>query len=172
LKVKTRHVLGSIAETLERCPADFEFDREGALKLLPTRHVLGSITDTLERCPADFEFDREGALQLLPTRHVLGSIADTLEQCPADFEFDREGALQLLPTRHVPGSIAETLERCPADFKLQTGSISPQFHVVFNDLFSMVMSIGIEDDAPDFWKTLWIDSRLQKKIKKKFKDAS
>jgi hypothetical protein len=44
---------------------------------------------------------------------------------------------------------------------MQTGSISPQFHVVFDDLFSTVMSIGIEDDAPDFRKTLLIDSRLQ-----------
>ena len=49
----------------------------------------------------------------------------------------------------------------PLILNLNTGSISPQFHVVFDDLFSTVMSIGIEDDAPDFWKTLLVDSRLQ-----------
>ena len=56
LKVKTWPVLGSIADTLERYPADFEFDREGALQLLPTRHVPGSIAETLERRPADFKY--------------------------------------------------------------------------------------------------------------------
>jgi hypothetical protein len=47
----------------------------------------------------------------------------------------------------------------PLVLNLQTGSISPQFHVVFDDMFSTVTSIGIEEDAPDFWKELLIDSR-------------
>jgi hypothetical protein len=49
----------------------------------------------------------------------------------------------------------------PLILNLQTGSISPQFHVVFDDHFSSVPSIGIEEDAPDFWKELLLDSRHQ-----------
>jgi hypothetical protein len=59
----------------------------------------------------------------------------------------------------------------PLILNLQTGSISPQFQVVFDDLFSTVMSIGIEDDAPDFRKTLLIDSRLQVPLDTEGSDA-
>jgi Integrase core domain. len=39
----------------------------------------------------------------------------------------------------------------PLVLNLQTGSISPQFHVVFDDSFSTVPSIGIDDEPPSFW---------------------
>jgi hypothetical protein len=39
----------------------------------------------------------------------------------------------------------------PLILNLQTGSISPQFHVVFDDSFSTVKSIGDDDVPPDFW---------------------
>ena len=49
----------------------------------------------------------------------------------------------------------------PLILNLQTGSISPQYHVVFDDMFSTVVSIGITDDAPAFWQDLLLDSRQQ-----------
>jgi hypothetical protein len=39
----------------------------------------------------------------------------------------------------------------PLVLNLQTGSISPQFHVVFDDSFSTVHSISSEEEPPDFW---------------------
>jgi hypothetical protein len=39
----------------------------------------------------------------------------------------------------------------PLVLNLQTGSISPQFHVVFDDSYSTVKSIGDDDVPPDFW---------------------
>jgi hypothetical protein len=80
---------------------------------------------------------------------------------------EREGALNV-KTRHVLGSITDTLERCPADFNFANW---PQYQVVYDDLFSMVRSIGIEDDAPDFWKTLLVDSRLQVPLDTEGSDA-
>jgi hypothetical protein len=49
----------------------------------------------------------------------------------------------------------------PLILNLQTGSISPQYHVVFDDMFSTVVSIGITEDAPTFWQDLLLDSRQQ-----------
>jgi hypothetical protein len=46
----------------------------------------------------------------------------------------------------------------PLILNLSTGSISPQFHVVFDDSFSTVMSIGTEDDVPSFWEELCLES--------------
>jgi hypothetical protein len=46
----------------------------------------------------------------------------------------------------------------PLILNLSTGSISPQFHVVFDDSFSTVMSIGTEDKVPTFWEELCLDS--------------
>ena len=37
---------------------------------------------------------------------------------------------------------------------LTTGSISPQFHVVFDDTFSSVISLAAEESPPDFWNDI------------------
>ena len=42
----------------------------------------------------------------------------------------------------------------PFMLNLQTGSISPQFHVVFDDNFSRVKSIADNEDPPSFWNEL------------------
>ena len=42
----------------------------------------------------------------------------------------------------------------PLILNLQTGSISPQFHVVFDDTFSSVVSIANDDEPPAFWNEL------------------
>jgi hypothetical protein len=41
---------------------------------------------------------------------------------------------------------------------LQTGSISPQFHVVFDDDFSTVSSLAEDSSPPDFWTAANIES--------------
>ena len=42
----------------------------------------------------------------------------------------------------------------PLVLNLQTGHISPQFHVVFDDDFTTVSSLGVTDEVPDFWQQL------------------
>ena len=45
----------------------------------------------------------------------------------------------------------------PLILNLQTGSISPQFHVVFDDNVSTVKSIDDNDDPPSFWNDIQLD---------------
>jgi len=49
----------------------------------------------------------------------------------------------------------------PLVLKLKTGSISPQFHVVFDDFFSTVMSIPEGDDPAAHWENIFNESRFQ-----------
>ena len=46
----------------------------------------------------------------------------------------------------------------PLILNLSTGSISPQFHVVFDDSFSTVMSVTSEEEPPSFWNDLCLES--------------
>lgn len=46
----------------------------------------------------------------------------------------------------------------PLILNLQTGSISPQYHVVFDDSFSMVQSISSDEDPPDLWTAIDLDN--------------
>ena len=41
---------------------------------------------------------------------------------------------------------------------LQTGSITPQYHVVFDDLFSTVTSVEREIDPPGNWAELCLEN--------------
>ena len=45
----------------------------------------------------------------------------------------------------------------PLVLNLQTGSISPQYHVVFDDDFSTVCSIFDSEEPPDFWTIYDLD---------------
>ena len=46
----------------------------------------------------------------------------------------------------------------PQVLNLTTGSIIVQFHVVFNDLFSMVSLIGREEQPPSHWSNLCLEN--------------
>jgi hypothetical protein len=46
----------------------------------------------------------------------------------------------------------------PLVLNLQTGSISPQFHVVFDDTFSTVSSLAVDSAPPDFWTAANLES--------------
>ncbi|KAI2489575.1 hypothetical protein MHU86_25021 [Fragilaria crotonensis] len=48
----------------------------------------------------------------------------------------------------------------PLILNLATGSITPQYHVVFDDRYSTVTSIGSDDDPPSDWDDLCLDNSL------------
>jgi hypothetical protein len=48
----------------------------------------------------------------------------------------------------------------PLILNLTTGSITPQYHVVFDDRYSTVASIGDDDDPPSDWDDLCLDNSL------------
>ena len=43
---------------------------------------------------------------------------------------------------------------------LSTGSITTQYHVVFDDRFSTVQSIGHEEDPPTDWEDLCLENTM------------
>ncbi len=43
---------------------------------------------------------------------------------------------------------------------INTGSITSQHHVVFDDRFSAVKSIAIEDDPPEHWEDLRLENPM------------
>jgi hypothetical protein len=49
----------------------------------------------------------------------------------------------------------------PLVLNLRTGSITPQFHVVFDDFFSTVSSIDKDIDPPDHWTDLCLDNTIR-----------
>jgi hypothetical protein len=46
----------------------------------------------------------------------------------------------------------------PLVLNLQTGSITPQFHVVFDDYFSTVQSVEREIDPPEHWAEVSLEN--------------
>ena len=50
----------------------------------------------------------------------------------------------------------------PLILNTATGHILPQFHVVFDDAFSTVASIGEDEPSPSFWNEFEIDDFMYK----------
>jgi hypothetical protein len=48
----------------------------------------------------------------------------------------------------------------PLILNMQTGSITPQFHVVFDDYFSTVTSISDNEKPPDSWEDLCLENSV------------
>ena len=48
----------------------------------------------------------------------------------------------------------------PLILNLTTGSITPQYHVVFDDRCSTVTSIGSDDDPPSDWDELCLENSI------------
>jgi hypothetical protein len=46
----------------------------------------------------------------------------------------------------------------PLVLNLATGSITPQFHVIFDDVFSTVSSVERENKPPDNWDQLCLEN--------------
>ena len=49
----------------------------------------------------------------------------------------------------------------PLVLNTTTGSISPQYHVVFDDDFSTIVSVGSEEPLPSFWNEIDLISHTQ-----------
>ena len=50
----------------------------------------------------------------------------------------------------------------PLVLNLQSGSISPQYHVVFDDSFSTVQSLSPSEEPPTFWNEIGIEEHLHR----------
>ena len=59
------------------------------------------------------------------------------------------------------GIFAINCSNVPLVLNLTTGHISPQFHVVFDEFFFTVLSIGINDEPPNHWENFFHESRFQ-----------
>ena len=46
----------------------------------------------------------------------------------------------------------------PLVLNLKTGYISPQYHIVFDDTFSSVVSHAADEEPPDFWNNIELDA--------------
>ena len=64
----------------------------------------------------------------------------------------------MITTRCVPWIELHSLQRSPLVLNLQTGSITTQYHVVFDDSFSTVASIGKDEDPPEYWDDLCLEN--------------
>lgn len=60
------------------------------------------------------------------------------------------------------GYSAQHGSNVPLVLNRSTGSISPQFHVVFDDSFSSVLSIAADADPPHFWNEIDLLPRIHK----------
>ena len=66
----------------------------------------------------------------------------------------------MITTRCVPWIELHSLQRSPLVLNLQTGSITTQYHVVFDDSFSTVASIGKDEDPPEYWDGLCLENTI------------
>lgn len=110
-------------------------------KTLPNHHGI---------CPADLFTGTTVPRHKLRDMHVWGCpvyvLDPTLQQgkkLPWWQPRSRRG-LFLGYSRHHSSDV-------PLILNIQTGSISPQIHVVFDDSFSTVMSIASNEQPPEFW---------------------
>ena len=46
----------------------------------------------------------------------------------------------------------------PLVLNLKTGYISPQYHIVFDDTFSSVVSHSVDEEPPEFWNSIELDA--------------
>jgi len=59
----------------------------------------------------------------------------------------------------------------PLVLSCETLAITPQFHVVFDDWFTTVISQGVDDEAPTWWENLFGNNRFQYRFDTEEDDA-
>ena len=110
-----------------------------AINYTPT----STITCHWHACPDEFPF-RSTSFSLTFSRHAhLGySLLCPQPQTPGWTEATQMEATIMLRSLHSFQSFPCIL--CPLVLNLNTGKISPQFHIVFNDWFTSVLSTGAD----------------------------
>jgi Integrase core domain. len=120
-------------------------------------HLYNTLPNSLGTCPADLFTGAISPRHKLRDLHVWGCpvyvLDPTLQQgkkLPRWQPRSRRGVFLGYSPHHSSD--------VPLVLNLQTGSISPQYHVVFDDSFSSVESIRADSDPPDFWNAVDLDA--------------
>jgi hypothetical protein len=120
-------------------------------------HLYNHLPNAQGLCPADLFTGSTVPRHRLKDIHVWG--------CPIYILDPQLQAGQKLP-RWEPRSRRGVFmgfsnlhsSEVPLVLNLETGSITPQFHVVFDDLFSTVSSVERENEPPDNWDQLCLEN--------------
>ena len=119
-------------------------------------HMYNMIPNQHDLCPADLFSGTQIPRHKLKDNHTWG--------CPVYVLDPKLQQGQKLP-RWQPRSCQGVFvgfsphhsSDIPLVLNLETGSISPQFHVVFDDNFTSVQSLANSDPIPSFWNTFDLD---------------
>ena len=119
-------------------------------------HLYNHLPNDQGLCPADLFTGSTVPRHRLRDLHVWG--------CPVYVLDPQLQAGQKLP-RWQPrsrrgvflGFSSQHSSEVPLVLNLQTGSITPQYHVVFDDHFSTVTSVAREEDPPGHWDELCLE---------------
>mmetsp|Transcript_15021 Transcript_15021/g.28265 ORF Transcript_15021/g.28265 Transcript_15021/m.28265 type:complete len:2300 (+) Transcript_15021:159-7058(+) len=124
-------------------------------------YLYNTLPNHLGTCPADLFIGSVAPRHKLRDLHVWGCpvyvLDPTLQQgkkLPRWQPRSRRG-LFLGYSPHHSSDV-------PLILNLQTGSISPQYHVVFDDSFSTVTSIAADDHPPDFWTVVDLEQCISR----------
>jgi hypothetical protein len=120
-------------------------------------HLYNHLPYECRSCPADLFTGRTVPWHRLKDLHVWGCLVYILDpqlqegqklpQWQPQFRHDVFLGISNLHSSEVPLVL-----------NLQTGSITPQFHVVFDDLFSTVNLIAREGEPPEHWEALCLEN--------------
>jgi hypothetical protein len=122
-----------------------------------TTHLYNHLPNAQGFCPADVFTGSTVPCHRLKDNHVRG--------CPIYVLDPHLQAGQKLP-RWEPRSRRGVFigfsnlhsSEAPLVLNLATGSITPQFHVIFDDVFSTVSSVERENKPPDNWDQLCLEN--------------
>ncbi len=119
-------------------------------------YVYNTIPRTHNISPSDLFFGATIPQHKLQNVHVCGCpvyvLSPTLQagnKIPHWESCSKRGILCGLSTIHS--------SEVPQILNLTTGSITTQFHVVFDDLFTTVSSVEREEDPPSHWNNLCLE---------------
>jgi Reverse transcriptase (RNA-dependent DNA polymerase) len=122
-------------------------------------HLFNNLPNEQNLCPADIFMGVTIPRHRLASLHVWG--------CPVYILDARLQAGQKIP-RWQPrsrqgmfvGISSLHSSDVPLILNMQTGSITPQFHVVFDDYFSTVTSISDNENPPGSWEDLCLENSV------------
>ena len=124
-----------------------------------TTHVYNHLPGPNGQCPADLFTRALIPRHQLKNIHVWGCpvyvLDPTLQQgkkLPCWEPRSRQGVF----VGYSPFHSSDV----PLALNLQTGSISPQYHIVFDDSFSTVQSLSVSEELPTFWNEIGIEEHV------------